>query len=315
MLRPRTCQAIREWLAALPAKAASISVDKFDIAIATTQGLLRQENQDRACFARIRSSDPARGPVSIGLLCDGMGGMEAGAECAILAISVILSEFSALMEHEYPGSAFVNAIHAANDELFRRYAGRGGTTLSAVVFSPDRRLGVSAGDSRIYSVSKRMVRQLSADDTVAAEMPYLDALSAASLGLGAGFGDQLTQFLGIGPELCLQEIEFDYLAQGDRLFLLTDGAWRSSDRAFLKLMGDAPDSFQAAQEIVNVSDSCGGIDNTTVLALSRLGDLASNGKPVNFGDDGLAIDLWNAFGRFSLLTAGSSSPERFRIAP
>ena len=314
MLRPEAAQIIGEWLAAVPAEAASNRVDHFDIGIATTQGLLRRENQDRACFARVRSPDPAQAPVSIGIVCDGMGGMLAGGECATAAISVIISEFSALIGHADPRSAFMQAIRGANDELFRRYSGRGGTTLSAVLFSSARHLAVNAGDSRIYSVARQMVRQLSVDDTVASEARDLDAVSAAIL-RQLELGDQLTQFLGIGPELELHEIELEHLAQRDRLFLLTDGAWRSSDDIFLALMRNAPDSCEGAQRIVNVSDWCGGIDNTTVLALSHIGDLASNAGPVKTREDGVSIEMWSAFGRSSLFVGKSSSDEvvRFEI--
>ena len=38
MLRPEAAQIIGEWLAAVPAEAASNRVDHFDIGIATTQG-------------------------------------------------------------------------------------------------------------------------------------------------------------------------------------------------------------------------------------------------------------------------------------
>ncbi len=312
MLRPEACRIISEWLATVPAQAASNRVDQFDIGIATTQGLLRRENQDRACFARLRSPEPGQAPVSIGIVCDGMGGMLAGGECATVAIGVILSEFSALLGHADPGPAFMQVIRSANDELFRRYSGRGGTTLSAVLFSTARQVAVNAGDSRIYSVAKHMVRQLSVDDTVATEARDLDAVSAAIL-RQLELGDQLTQFLGIGPELELHEIELDHLTQRDRLFLLTDGAWRSSDEIFLTLMRNAPDSFEGAQRIVNVSDWCGGIDNTTVLALSRIGDLALSAGPVKIREEGVSIEMWNAFGTASVFIGKSSSKEVVRF--
>ncbi len=312
MRRPQATRIISEWLAAVPAKAATKRIDKFDIAIATTQGLARRENQDRACFARLRSPSSAQAPVSIGIVCDGMGGMLAGGECATVAIGVILSEFSALIGHADPRPAFLQAIRAANDELFERYSGAGGTTLSAVLFSAGRQLAVNAGDSRIYSVAKQMVRQLSRDDTVASEARDLDAVSAAIL-RQLELGDQLTQFLGIGPELELSEIELDHLSQRDRLFLMTDGAWRSSDEIFITLMRNAADSFEGAQRIVNVSDWCGGIDNTTVLALSRIGDLASNTGPVATHEAGVAIEMWSAFGRSSVFIGKSTSAEVVRL--
>lgn len=105
------------------------------IAIATDMGIVRTENQDRAAILRVQLTNDKSTVIAI--LCDGMGGMTDGATCSSLAISTFLSGF---IQNKYLPlkERVVISVIEANDTVFEKYKGSGGSTLSAIVIDPKR---------------------------------------------------------------------------------------------------------------------------------------------------------------------------------
>jgi len=292
-----------------------MTVDGLDICVATTQGLKRQTNEDRACFARIRSPNTSGSPIYVGILCDGLGGMQAGAECATIAISSILSELSALIPHEVPNSAFLRAIRSANEQIYKQFHGDGGATLSAFLITTNKCVAVNSGDSRIYSIGPNgRVVQLSVDDTIAAEVGQVASISVSRLEQ-LEFGEQLTQYIGVGPDLRLQEIDRRIQGQNETILLLSDGAWRSSNGVLLKVLAHAPSPAEIAKRVLNVSNWCGGVDNTSAVVIPNVSRLLTIKLEDNAkSDDGPQIDIWSAFGRLSVASE-KPLPRYYRLQP
>ena len=241
---------ISNWLTSPDRDTSFEVVDGLDVCVASTRGLRREENEDRACFARIAGD--GQEPIYIALLCDGIGGMQAGAECANIAVSAILAVSAELINKRDLKEAFLFAIRQANAEIFRRHHGNGGTTLAAVLLYRNKCLSINVGDSRIYGVnSKNQVAQLSTDDTVATEVgQQLASISPSALDK-LEFGEQLTQFIGIGSDLRLRETQWKSMELKEKIILLSDGAWRSSNGAFLKIIANAPNSAETGKRILH----------------------------------------------------------------
>ena len=78
-------QQLYNWLMRKSPVSAVRRVAELPIAMASDIGLVRSENQDRAAILRIQLTEGRSSVVVV--LCDGMGGMSDGAECASLAIA------------------------------------------------------------------------------------------------------------------------------------------------------------------------------------------------------------------------------------
>ncbi|MGA1409698.1 MAG: hypothetical protein ACO37W_08190 [Prochlorotrichaceae cyanobacterium] len=63
----------------------------------------RSENQDRTIFFRVKFDEPSKPSIAALVLCDGMGGMVNGGDCANLAIST----FAASLINSNASSAVV----------------------------------------------------------------------------------------------------------------------------------------------------------------------------------------------------------------
>src|SRR5262249_33037111 len=130
-----------------------------------------------------------------------------------------------------PPRAVLNAVKSANQSVFQEFRGEGGTTLSLFLHSPENgAFIVNVGDSRVYSyASTSRLVQLTRDDTIAAEVGQLNAISKSALS-ELEFGEHLTQYIGLGPDLVpkLRELSFAKDAV-DGLVMVTDGVWRVSE--------------------------------------------------------------------------------------
>jgi len=240
--------------------------------------------------------------------------MQGGAECATIAISVILSELSETIGPEKPRTAFLRAIHNANEQIYQRFHGNGGTTLSAVLLRRSECVGMNIGDSRIYSVgsSGRLV-QLSVDDNIAKEVGRVAAISPTRI-KQLEFGEQLTQYLGVGPELQPQIID-PPLGPGETFILASDGAWRSSNGAFSKIVTHAPNPVEIAKRVLNVSNWCGGIDNTTAVIIPSMSLSLQNKSVSDIESNSPQMDIWSPFGRLSVAGEKRLSVGGYRRQP
>src|SRR4051794_8863983 len=116
-----------------------------------------------------------------------MGGMVDGGPCATITLSAFIEEFT----RPAPGSIvhrLTRSVARANEEVFERYRGKGGSTLSAVAMTADGTVGINVGDSRIYASTQSGFFPLTIDDTLGAAF-------------GAGDRNALIQFVGIGQGL------------------------------------------------------------------------------------------------------------------
>jgi serine/threonine protein phosphatase PrpC len=139
-----------------------------DICLGTCIGAVREQNQDRALLAFTSYPTAPEKSFALGVVCDGMGGLLGGDEAAAIAVGVFVSRVIRWPNH--PAAARLRwAARAANEAVYKSIGGLGGTTLSAVmVGGHDTVVGVNAGDSRIYGLTRsRDAKQLSRDDTVA----------------------------------------------------------------------------------------------------------------------------------------------------
>ena len=239
--RPIESGAVREMLNA-------------SVAMASDIGNIRPENQDRVVCVQVQVS--ASTSFIIGVLCDGMGGMTSGANCASLSIATFLS--SCIKNQLIPiGQRLITAVEDANNDVYTLYNGNGGATLSAFIFDSDGQFeAINVGDSRIYANLAHGIKQYSKDDTFAGQNA-----DAAGVHLSKG----LLQFVGVGPDIKPQLVTFPKIRQIKRLILTSDGAHYIEDSTFKQILNQRTSAAELCKRMIDVSKWCGGFDNTSIL--------------------------------------------------
>jgi PPM family protein phosphatase len=297
---------IEAWVARPVRRTATIEIPELHAAVGTTVGETRKENQDRAIIAQFtdpRASD--RSFLSC-LLCDGMGGMLDGGRCAEIAVGAFIDSLVA-SPHPISVDSTRNAVLEANDSIFRRYKGRGGTTLTALIFAA--RAGawaITVGDTRLYEFSdSRKVRQLSTDDTIAGELKRLKG-TESDLQLEP-FSNRLAQFVGIGEGLEPRTHIIDPDAADSSYLLSTDGTRVIDEATFERLVSAAPSLQALALRLIHLSNWCGGQDNSSVICVAARA--TRNMLPTHELRDPL-LEMWDCFAKLDVVILPSRPEEK-----
>lgn len=240
------------------------TLERLKFILASNIGCVREENQDRTLFFRAYTGSSKANFVGA-VLCDGMGGMIQGGKCASLATSTFVS--SLVLDKERDLFLRLKAsVQKANDAVFKKYHGEGGSTLVAVVCDQfNHWIIASVGDSRIYKAKLGLsVELLTVDDTVERQLDLL----GKGLNISSEFSRGLTQFVGIGEDI---EVHVRSLnPQPDEIFILTsDGAHDLSKdgKVFNSLVTNARTSQDLANRLLSVSEWFGGRDNATIAVI------------------------------------------------
>ena len=111
----------------------------------------RQENQDFYGTAKTKFGN-------LIVVCDGMGGYNGGRYAAELAVNTILKSMETTPETELQ-NALQNAINEANTTIWNEAHANPefknmGTTVTALLITPEKAIACHVGDSRIYQIRK-----------------------------------------------------------------------------------------------------------------------------------------------------------------
>jgi PPM family protein phosphatase len=277
---------VHRFLVSRPTSRASASVG--DYAVATTTGLVRNENQDATIIVKARYGSAPDRDFDLAVVCDGLGGMKKGGDSAVLGLSCFVSRMIR--------SARIDAIERvdtalgyANMEIFNVLRGGGGTTLSAILVS---RAGPPVighvGDSRIYSITHTDIQQLTQDDTLEAVLnrPNGEANDLRN--------SRLIQFVGIGRDL---EPHIHPSSNGALMYLLTsDGAHDVPHNLLRRAAAGPQRASDLANKLIQLSESLGGRDNATVAVVpSRVPSdekRSSAGLDLEFISPYGRLDVW-----------------------
>lgn len=197
---------------------------KYDIAGITHTGHQRPGNEDRLL---IRTGQEAGRPVALLAVADGMGGLACGERASTLVVETLADWW----QHREPADSLEEvsrrldtALFAAHRAIF--YLGeelhrQTGSTLSLVYLWGDAYLIKQIGDSRVYALEGREIRQLTTDQTWCNQMIATGELTPEQASRHR-LRHALVNALGVSPEL---EIATDYGAsrRGAGYLLCSDG--------------------------------------------------------------------------------------------
>lgn len=229
---------------------------KVFVSQATHSGRERESNEDACLVDEI---------TCIVVLCDGVGGHEAGEVASQMGCTSVVASVNA-------GRSLPDAVHAAHDVVMAAATGgREGmaTTLVAAHIVGNKAELVWAGDSCAYllDTKKGRCQLLTPPHSLVSELVALGKLTAEEA-KEHPMRHRITQCLGIkGRPFKPSNLQLS-LRDGDRLLLCSDGVSDVLDEAALwKLAGPEVDVLKAADALVNEAVELSGHDNTTAIVL------------------------------------------------
>lgn len=254
----------------------------------------RWTNED-SYGVRYQVQSPTHPTIMLGILADGMGGLEQGEAASQCAVQTLLaaalpgdiSQLKVEENLEIWQKWLIGQVQKANQQIFQAVR-NGGTTLSAVLGVANHLLIGHVGDSRIFLIRHGIICQLSEDHSLVQTLWLSGQISYAemqdhpdrnvilkSLGSSQRLPESEVQTLQqFGPDMSL------LLQSGDLVLLCSDGVWdlvppTELCELFAHLtVNPAQDSAPALQAQVNqvlqrVLDR-GAHDNATIVALQCL---------------------------------------------
>lgn len=287
-----------QWLRAVPTEDRVASLDDGSIVAATAKNA-REDNQDRAFFARYESPLKERA-FSLCAVLDGMGGMLDGGRCAEVAIASLLADLVSLPRAK-GRIAIIEALNIANREVFAQYGGRGGTTFAGLYVDRQGARSVNIGDSRVYLFEpSKGLNLLSSDDRLGDQFAKIKGLEHVTL--DPSIAGQLGQHLGmagnIRPNVRLLDESLMRRSDGSA-YISTDGAHSLGEDELNAVFRAESDSRGVASRIIEISRSSPSGDNATLIS-AKLRALIGNGMPEDLGYAKLTV--WSPLGIFNYVS-------------
>ena len=249
----------------------------------TDVGRVRTNNEDNFL------SDPETG---LFIVCDGMGGHNAGEVASKICCDVVAREISQAqkLREAYALSGKTSdlkalrklletAIGAACKEIHRQasrsneHAGMGTTCTVVLMAGPDKGILGHVGDSRLYVLRNQVIHQLSEDHTYVNELVKRGALNKDQA-KNHPQGNVLSRAMGVQPSVSVDTMIFD-IDPGDTIFLCSDGIYNYyPDSQEIAAYLHSPDLSAGVRQLIDKALERGGHDNCTGIAFRSGGHLA-----------------------------------------
>lgn len=231
----------------------------------------------------------------VGLFCvaDGMGGGDDG---EIASASVVREVESFATNHPFPedgaypaiemASGVARALCKASEWIFerareRRLSGCGSTVVGFVLDAvvPGKAIAFHAGDSRLYRLRGRSIKQLTKDHSAAELIGEKDENKVNPM-----FRGMVLRAVGVRPKVEVEFTNFDVKPK-DRLLLCSDGLSKMiADGKILSISRSEQDVEKAVSSMIAAANDAGGVDNVTAV-LIEIGTLPEPTPQVDFPDE------------------------------
>jgi serine/threonine protein phosphatase PrpC len=237
-------------------------------------GHARENNEDKFDFYEPDEEPLLAARGSVYLVCDGMGGHNAGQIASELAAKQFLHAYYHLggTAQEAARHAILQAHHYIAEMASKIPSRYGmGTTLTALILKQDEGILAHVGDSRCYRLREGVFEQLSRDHTLVARLVEQGVIPPEQ----ARYHPQrnvIRQAVGVAdPSEPLEpDIETFALQAGDLYLLCSDGLTDMVDDAEIEaILRDEPPT-RAAWRLVDRALANGGRDNVTVVLVRVL---------------------------------------------
>jgi len=241
----------------------------------TDKGIVRKDNQDYFQLEELEADK-----LFISVVCDGMGGAQAGNVASKLATETFMKSLcnqpGALADDELVKDALTDAMMAANRVVHEvsktqaDYMGMGTTLVGAVLHKKDgdwKATIINVGDSRAYHISTDCMAQVTKDHSLVEDMICRGEITREQ-SLHHPSRNLITRVVGTEPEVT-RDLFSLALKPGDRLLFCSDGLTNLvSDEELFEAVKHYTDLENCCEMLITLALAKGGLDNVTVLMIS-----------------------------------------------
>lgn len=217
---------------------------------------------------------------AIGIVCDGMGGLEGGEMASSLAVESLAGAWFAEPDLENIPDFLEKQAVIADEKVFLLKSEKGeklnaGTTMVAAVIREKELYWLSVGDSKIYLIRRNEILSVCREHNYRLTLDRLLAegsITEEEYAKEEPKAEALISYLGMG-QLPMMEINRQPFLLEDRdiVLLSSDGLYRSlSEEEILEIVKEGQDNMQKAAEMLTkraLGEKQKGQDNTSVVVM------------------------------------------------
>jgi serine/threonine protein phosphatase PrpC len=246
------------------------------------------------------------------VVCDGMGGHEAGEVASRIVVESILSAFYA-ETGEDRGEALSVALDYANTNIFNEGHQSSismGTTGVAAVIHRDECIIANVGDSRAYLIRKGAIRQISRDHTLVNEQIAAGMITSADAEKML-YKHVIARALGHQPDVIVDTFRFAVLPN-DIIMLTSDGLINHLSDDDILAVSMQLSLVDSVDRLVDMANERGGNDNITVLMVRV--DAVDGTSPLPIPVDAMPI-VTGQYNPLRIQSSQSTASMRLMLAP
>ena len=240
-----------------------------EFGMATVTGPRRNVNEDVVLAPEAVEAGLPQKKGWLFVIADGVSGYVGAQEASVTAATTVMEEF---YQDESPvaGAALEHAIQAANARLHERGLAVPDsglrTTVGAVVLFENELTAANVGDSRVYLLQNRKLRQVSADHRWVTEQVQRGLITESDA-VGHPFSHILTRSLGEKDQVQV-DVHRETVRKGDSILLCTDGLYNSvPGGAIERILNEPISAADAAQQLVDLAAKGDAGDDISAIVI------------------------------------------------
>lgn len=213
------------------------------------------------------------------MVADGMGGENAGEVASKMASMIvkdsIIRKFNPNMNYVECGEMIRRAFVEANEEIFQyakhhKEAEGMGTTASMGFVYNNKLITVHVGDSRVYTVTKDEIKQITTDHSYVQELLRRGTITDEDA-RNHPQKNVITRAIGTEPNIKVDVGIQNY--NGETVFICSDGLSNLvTDEVIMETINKDDDLQMAMVKLVELANKKGGNDNITCVAFDLGGE-------------------------------------------
>lgn len=244
----------------------------------TTAGQSKKVNED-AVFHRTWQTSSGEW-AGLYIVCDGLGGHQAGDVASQLALDTVLDELLFFVEGDLtavsPDTLYHHmqtAVAAANDQIWQQgqtmpgALRRMGTTITLALVAGGVAYIAHVGDSRAYAWRRGKLTQLTEDHSWAASLARNGIISEEEIDTHPRNN---VLWRALGQEETVRVALYEWpLQAGDRLLLCSDGLWKAftNTAELAPWLGKDASPAKLCSSLVDVAQRRDGSDDTSAVVV------------------------------------------------
>ena len=228
-------------------------------------GLYRKENQDKIAVVE-------REHALLAILCDGIGGANAGSIASNLCVTMLKDAFlesSEVVDVESTVSWFGKLIKEINKAIYHEslvvpeYHGMGTTLVAAILFA-DIVVVFNIGDSRLYVYSEGNLQLMTQDETYAYELYLRNEISLDEANMHPK-RNILMNAVGIDEHISFQTKVIDF--KWDKILMSSDGLHGYVDDTAISKVMEKGSILEIREGLLELSYTAGAYDNISIIMI------------------------------------------------